>query len=53
MFFPVGLGMPQWKGMTRWRTPAETFTIAGKERNLVWYVPESIQWQQQIVENPS
>lgn len=44
-FFPVGLGMPRWKGATRWRTPAGTFTITGKERNPVWYVPESIQRQ--------
>lgn len=43
--FPVGLGMPRWKGATRWRTPAGTFTITGKERNPVWYVPESIQRQ--------
>lgn len=43
--FPVGLGMPRWKGVTRWRTPAGTFTITGKERNPVWYVPESIQRQ--------
>lgn len=44
-FFPVGLGMPRWKGVTRWRTPAGTFAITGKERNPVWHVPESIQQQ--------
>ncbi len=50
--FPVGLGMPQWHGLTRWRTPAGTFTITGKERNPTWYVPESLQWQMQIQGNP-
>jgi L,D-transpeptidase ErfK/SrfK len=52
MFFPVGLGMPQWKGVTRWQTPSRTFTITGKERNPVWYVPESIQWQLQVQGKP-
>jgi L,D-transpeptidase ErfK/SrfK len=50
--FPVGLGMPQWRGVTRWRTPAGTFTITGKAENPVWYVPESIQWQMQIEGKP-
>ena len=45
MSFPVGLGMPQWHGITRWHTPAGPFTITGKEQGPVWYVPESIQWQ--------
>ena len=48
MFFPVGLGMPAWEGLTRWRTPAGIFIITGKERNPTWYVPESIQWQMQV-----
>lgn len=52
MFFPVGLGMPRWKGLTRWRTPAGTFTITGKESNPTWYVPESIQRQMQVQEKP-
>jgi L,D-transpeptidase ErfK/SrfK len=52
MFFPVGLGMPRWNGITRWRTPAKPFTITGKERNPVWYVPESIQWQLQVQGKP-
>ncbi len=52
LFFPVGLGMPRWNGLTRWRTPSKAFTITGKERNPVWYVPESIQWQLQIQGKP-
>jgi len=52
IFFPVGLGMPQWKGLTWWRTPSKNFTITGKERNPVWYVPESIQWQMQVQGKP-
>ena len=52
MFFPVGLGMPAWHGLTRWRTPAGIFTITGKERNPTWYVPESIQWQMQTQGKP-
>lgn len=50
--FPVGLGMPQWRGITRWRTPARTFTITGKAENPTWYVPESIQWQMQVEGKP-
>ncbi|MGE5173364.1 MAG: L,D-transpeptidase family protein [Betaproteobacteria bacterium] len=52
MSFPVGLGMRQWQGMTRWRTPAAAFTITGKERTPVWYVPQSIQWQMQVQGKP-
>jgi L,D-transpeptidase ErfK/SrfK len=52
MFFPVGLGMPQWKGLTRWRTPSRAFMITGKERNPIWYVPESIRWQMQTQGKP-
>jgi L,D-transpeptidase ErfK/SrfK len=52
MSFPVGLGMPKWRDLTRWRTPSGTFTITGKEQNPTWYVPESIQWQMQIQGKP-
>ena len=52
MFFTVGLGMPKWQGLTRWRTPTGTFAITGKERNPTWYVPESIQWQMQVQGKP-
>jgi L,D-transpeptidase ErfK/SrfK len=52
MSFPVGLGMPQWKGVRRWRTPTGPFMITGKEQNPVWYVPESIQWQMQVQGKP-
>ena len=52
MFFPVGLGMPKWREITRWRTPAGAFTITGKEQNPVWYVPESIQWQMKVQGKP-
>jgi L,D-transpeptidase ErfK/SrfK len=52
MFFPVGLGMPKWQVLTRWRTPAGTFAITRKERNPTWYVPESIQWQMQVQGKP-
>ena len=45
MSFPVGLGMPQWEGIPRWRTPSGTFVVTGKERDPVWYVPESIRQQ--------
>ena len=43
--FPVGLGMPSWKGITGWRTPIEKFTIIGKRKNPTWHVPESMQWK--------
>jgi len=52
IFFPVGLGMPKWQALTRWRTPAGTFAVTGKERNPTWYVPESIQWQMQVQGKP-
>ena len=52
MSFPVGLGMPKWRDMTRWRTPSGAFTITGKEQNPTWYVPESIQWQMQLQGKP-
>lgn len=43
MVFPVGLGMPSWNGMTRWRTPVGKFKVTQKAKNPTWYVPESIQ----------
>jgi L,D-transpeptidase ErfK/SrfK len=52
MSFPIGLGMPQWRGIPRWHTPTGPFTITGKEQDPVWYVPESIQWQMQIQGKP-
>ncbi len=52
MSFPVGLGMPKWQDITRWRTPAGAFTITGKEQNPVWYVPDSIQWQMKVQGKP-
>ncbi len=52
MSFPVGLGMPKWRDITRWRTPAGSFTITGKEQDPVWYVPESIQWQMEVQGKP-
>ncbi len=50
--FPVGLGMPQWQSITRWRTPVKTFTITGKKENPTWFVPESIRWQMQVQGKP-
>lgn len=41
--FPVGLGMPSWRGVTRWRTPVGKFRVIKKLTNPTWYVPESIQ----------
>lgn len=46
--FPVGLGMPSWRGLTRWRTPTGGFAILAKQRNPTWYVPESMQWKMQL-----
>jgi L,D-transpeptidase ErfK/SrfK len=45
MSFPVGLGMPSWRGITRWRTPIGKFKIINKRENPTWYVPESMQWK--------
>lgn len=50
--FPVGLGMPSWKGITRWRTPIGKFKIIGKRKNPTWDVPESIQWKMQMEGKP-
>lgn len=52
MSFPVGLGMPKWRHITRWRTPSGTFAITGKEQYPTWYVPESIQWQMRVEGKP-
>jgi L,D-transpeptidase ErfK/SrfK len=52
MSFPVGLGMPKWQDITRWRTPAGAFTITGKEQDPVWYVPASIQEQMKEQNKP-
>ncbi len=43
--FPVGLGMPFWKGLDTWRTPEGTFRITGKEKDPTWFVPRSLQWK--------
>jgi L,D-transpeptidase ErfK/SrfK len=48
MSFPVGLGMPSWKGITRWRTPTGKFKIINKRENPTWYVPESMQWKMMV-----
>jgi L,D-transpeptidase ErfK/SrfK len=50
--FPVGLGMPSWRGITRWRTPGGEFTITGKRKNPTWHVPESMQWKMMMEGKP-
>lgn len=50
--FPVGLGMPSWRGMTRWRTPVGQFKVIGKRRNPTWHVPESMQWKMEMEGKP-
>jgi L,D-transpeptidase ErfK/SrfK len=50
--FPVGLGMPEWRGITRWHTPIGSFTITRKSRNPTWYVPKSIQEQMLLEGKP-
>lgn len=50
--FPVGLGMPSWRGITRWRTPVEKFTIIGKRKNPTWHVPESMQSEMMMEGKP-
>jgi L,D-transpeptidase ErfK/SrfK len=52
MFFPVGLGMPSWKGITRWRTPEGKFKIIRKRKNPTWHVPASIQWKMKLEGKP-
>jgi L,D-transpeptidase ErfK/SrfK len=43
--FPIGAGMPAWRGLARWRTPAGKFKVIGKQKNPTWYVPPSMQWK--------
>jgi L,D-transpeptidase ErfK/SrfK len=50
--FPVGLGMPSWRGITRWRTPEGKFIITGKRKNPTWHVPESMQWKMEMEGKP-
>ena len=50
--FPVGLGMPSWRGMTRWRTPEDKFKVINKRKNPTWRVPESIQWKMMMEGKP-
>src|SRR3989338_10340527 len=50
--FPVGLGMSSWRGITRWRTPVEKFTIIGKRKNPTWHVPESMQSEMMMEGKP-
>lgn len=50
--FPVGLGMPSWRGMTRWRTPVGRFTVISKQKNPTWYVPESMQRKMEMEGQP-
>lgn len=50
--FPVGLGMPSWRGLTQWRTPAGNFVIIDKKKNPTWYVPESMQWKMEMEGKP-
>ncbi len=52
MAFPVGLGMPSWRGITRWRTPTGEFSIIRKRKNPTWYVPPSMQWKMMIEGKP-
>ncbi len=40
--FPVGLGLPSWRGKTTWRTPLGKFKITNKRENPEWRVPISI-----------
>ncbi|MBI4688619.1 MAG: L,D-transpeptidase family protein [Nitrospirae bacterium] len=50
--FPVGAGMPLWRGITRWRTPTGRFTITGKRKNPTWHVPPSMQWKMKMEGKP-
>ncbi|MEW6163335.1 MAG: L,D-transpeptidase family protein [Nitrospirota bacterium] len=50
--FPVGLGMPSWRGLTRWRTPEGKFKIIDKRKNPTWHVPESMQWKMKMEGKP-
>jgi L,D-transpeptidase ErfK/SrfK len=50
--FPVGLGMPSWRGITRWRTPEGKFEVIQKRKNPTWHVPESMQWKMMMEGKP-
>jgi L,D-transpeptidase ErfK/SrfK len=50
--FTVGLGMPSWRGITRWRTPEGKFIVVRKRKNPTWHVPESMQWKMRIEGKP-
>lgn len=50
--FPVGLGMPSWRGITRWRTPEGEFKVINKRNNPTWHVPESMQWKMMMEGKP-
>lgn len=50
--FPVGLGMPSWRGITRWRTPEGRFRIIRKRKNPTWHVPKSMQWKMMMEGKP-
>jgi len=50
--FPIGLGMPSWRGITIWRTPSGKFRITGKRKNPTWNVPESMQWKMEMEGKP-
>lgn len=52
MAFPVGLGMPAWRGITRWRTPTGDFIITAKLTNPTWHVPKSMQWKMEMEGKP-
>lgn len=50
--FPVGIGMPSWRGITRWRTPEGQFKVIRKRKNPTWHVPESMQWKMAMEGKP-
>jgi L,D-transpeptidase ErfK/SrfK len=50
--FPVGLGMPSWREITRWRTPEGRFKVINKRKNPTWHVPESMQWKMMMEGKP-
>lgn len=52
MAFPVGIGMPSWRGLTIWRTPVGQFTVTDKIENPTWHVPKSMQWKMMIEGEP-
>ncbi|MDI6801660.1 MAG: L,D-transpeptidase family protein [Thermodesulfovibrionales bacterium] len=52
MAFPVGLGMPSWRGMIQWRTPTGYFKITAKRKDPIWHVPESMQWKMMMEGKP-